>query len=176
MSNIAQYQASANASNTELIGGDQFDQWLRVYNHTGGTVTNGYVYALACEVDATDTDNPIFKMTIGTPATEADMSQNVVVVDDPAGTITNHNYGLVKIRGYIKAYCVGTTDIAAGDGLGAINGVTNLQRVSAASAVDDQLEAEVCAIAMEAYTTDTTPALKKVMLLGKQCAIAASAS
>jgi hypothetical protein len=178
MSNIANYVESANASNTELVGGDQFDQWVRIYNHIGSTVTNGYVYVLTTEVDATDTDNPIFRMTIAAPTTEGDASQQVVVIDDPnpTGTILNHAYGLAKIRGYIKAYVVGTTDVAAGDGLGAINTVTNLQRTQAASTTDDQLEVETCAIAMEAYTTDTTAALKKVMLLGKQCAVSAAAA
>ncbi len=173
---IANYQAAPNAANCELVT-KGFDQWIKVYSSTA--LTNGAIKVLQTSVDYTDTSNPILTFIPAAPATETTESQIVGVVDNTQlglATIPAGTYGFLKIRGEVSALCNGgTTDIAAGDGLEILNGGTGFTVGQAASSgvVTAPPAGEVCAIALEAYTS-ATEVVKKVVLLGKQVQVKAS--
>jgi hypothetical protein len=46
---LVNYQGATGA--IEVLG-DGFDQWIKIYNDTGGALTNGDLYFLALAIDA----------------------------------------------------------------------------------------------------------------------------
>ena len=174
--NVNNYQAAPNSSNVDVIE-NGFDKWVKVYNDTGADVSNGAIYELAYEVDATDTSNPIIRAILKAAATEAVSVVEIAVVDNsPLGkdSIVSTEYGYCKVRGYVLARCDGSTDIAVGDQLEILNAAASFIVAAAATAGDSGvLIDETAAIAMEAYTL-TVAANKKVLLVGRPCVVKAS--
>ena len=167
--NMVGYQVSPNNANFEYVT-DGANVWLKVYNNSTA-LTDGRPYFVGTYVDATDTSNPIIYPVLGAPATNATETNIIGIVDNGVfGTsgIAASTWGYVCLKGYCSAYVDGTTDVVIGDGLEILNaGVALTQKSSASSGVLTTVLPEVCAIALEAYTS-ATAALKKVVLLGKQ--------
>jgi hypothetical protein len=167
---IPNYQAAANASNSEVIE-KGFDKWLKVYS--SGALTNGAIKSIETKVDYTDTSNPILHLTPVAPASSTGESQIVGVVDNsPLGlaTIPAGTYGFVKVRGEVQALCDGgTTDLVIGDGLEIANAGTafTVGQTATAGVLTTPPEGDIVAVALEAYTAGTN-VVKKVVLLGKQ--------
>jgi hypothetical protein len=158
------------------LQGDQEDEYIRFYNNTGGTLTNGDLKTVSTLVDITDSSNPILSPILVAVSTMAAESVLLAVVDDPAGTVANGAWGQAKIRGCVKANTLGTTDIAYGDQLQVVDATPTafVKVVAATAGVGVILGGATGAIAMETWTTDTTPALKWVCLLGKRVSVAAT--
>jgi len=93
----------------EIIG-DGFDKFIKVYNDTGGTITNGDVYFLSFLKDA-DSLSPSARPTLDTMATTSVFRQ-VVVVNDPRGSIADTDWGLVQISGYCPDVKTSVTSVA----------------------------------------------------------------
>lgn len=157
-------------------GGNQDDVYIRFYNNTGGTLTNGDVKTVSTLVDITDSDNPILKPILVAVSTMATASVLFAVVDDPAGTVADGVWGTAKVRGVVKANTLGTTDIAYGDELQVVNATPTafVKAIAATAGVGAILSGNTGAIALETWTTDTTPALKWVYLLGYRVVVAAT--
>jgi hypothetical protein len=177
MGAIPNYQGGANCANMEEVKGSDGQIYVKIYNDTGAALSNGAIYELSWEVDATDTSNPIIRTILKAPATEAVSVVQIAVVDNtPLGktTIAAAEYGFVCIKGFTYALVDGTTDVAAGDQLEVLNAGTAFIQAAAATAGDaGTIIDETCAIAMEAYTS-ATPANKMVFMLGKQTVVKAA--
>jgi hypothetical protein len=168
---VEDYQGGASTSNTEIIT-KGLDRWIKIYNHTGSTLTNGYPYVLSTKVVATDTDNPVFTFVAITAAQQANDTNQIIVIDNKGGSIADAEYGFAKIGGEIKAYCNGATDIVVGDALKVVAAADNfVTSQTATTGVMAMLTCLSSAIALEGYTTDAD-ALKKIVLLDKQTSIA----
>lgn len=174
---IPSYQGGPNFANLETLVGGDGQKLIKVYNDTGGALTNGAIKTLAFEVDATDTSNPIIRGILKAPATQTTESNIICVVDNAIlglGTIASTDYGFVCVEGYTQALCDGTTDIAVGDQLEVLNtGTAFTQGAAATSGDSGALVPEAAAIAMQAYTT-AADAVKKVLLIGRPCQVKAS--
>jgi len=105
---ITNYRGAVGA--VEKVG-DGFDQFIRVYNDTGGTATNGDVYFLSFEKDA-DSLSPSARPTLESLATSS-VYRDIVVVNDTRGSIADQDWGLVQIRGYCPAVKVDPSGLAA---------------------------------------------------------------
>jgi len=151
------------------VQGAGTDVWLSVYNDAGAAVTNGDIKLLSFKVSS-----GVLQPVLIAPATNTTVGNQVVVVDNSIvglGTIADATWGFVKVSGYVLADVDGTADLVAGDQLQVINaGVALIDQGSAQGAV---IDADTCAIMLEAYTTNAV-ALKSVFLLGNQCAVAAA--
>ena len=169
------YQGAPNSDNVEVLEVG-WDIWWKIYNHTAAAFSNGAIKLIQTKVDYTDTSNPIVSLVgVAPAAAEFDGAWIGVVDNTPLGqsTIPAYGYGFVKIRGYCSALCNGATGIIAGDQLLALAAATAFTVSTAPGTGYSTLIAkEACAIAMESYPT-ATDALKKVVLLGRQCHIAA---
>jgi len=171
---IANYDGAAFRGIPYLVG-DQDSVFIRFYNNTGGTLTNGDVKTISTLVDITDSDNPILKPILVAVSTMATASVLIAVVQDSAGTVADGAWGTAQIRGCVKANTLGTTDIAYGDQLQVVNATPTafVKKTAATAGVGIIIGGNTAAVALETWTTDTTPALKWVYLLGK-CVIVAS--
>jgi hypothetical protein len=156
--------------------GDQDKVRVRIYNNSGGDLTNGAVKLLSTMVDITDSDNPILRGIPIAPATNAAVKNQVIVIDDPSGGIVDGEWGYATLRGMVQALCYGDTDIVKGDQLEILNAgtaftmLTSATVTSATVGTNGIVTGNGCAIAMESYATATN-ALKWVYLLGLQTAI-----
>lgn len=157
-------------------GGNQDDVYIRFYNNTGGTLTNGDLKTVSTLVDITDSSNPILKPILVAVSTMATASVLFAVVDDSNGTVANATWGTAKVRGCVKANTLGTTNIAYGDQLQVVNATPTafVLKTAATDGVGIILGGNTGAIALETWTTDTTPALKWVYLLGERVIVAAT--
>lgn len=156
--------------------GNQDDEFIRFYNNTGGTLTNGDVKTVSTMVDITDADNPVLSPILVAVSTMATASVLIAVVNDPTGTVLNGAWGDAQIRGCVKANVLGTTNIAYGDQLQVVNATPTafVLAVAAVAGVGIILGGNTAAVALETWTTDTTPALKWVYLLGYRVVVAAT--
>jgi hypothetical protein len=158
------------------LEGDQDDVYIRFYNNTGNTLTNGDVKTISTLVDITDSSNPILSPILVAVSTMATASVLFAVVDDPNGTVADGKWGQAKVRGCVKANTLGTTNIAYGDQLQVVNATPTafVKKTAATAGVGVILGGNTGAIALETWTTDTTPALKWVYLLGERVVVAAT--
>lgn len=151
--------------------GNQDDKWIRFYNHSTAK-TNGEIFTVSTQVDITDTDNPILSPILVAVSTMTTASVLIAVVDDPSGTVAAGAWGDAKVRGCVKAYCYGGTDIVKGDQLQVLNASptaftmkTSATVTSATVGTGIILGGNTSAIALESYA-DAANALKWVYLLG----------
>jgi hypothetical protein len=154
------------------LTGDGDKLQIRVYNHTASDYTNGDIYTPSTSVDITDTSNPILAPILVAVSTMATASVLIAVVDDPSGTIAAYSYGYATVRGCVKAYCYGDTDIVKGDQLQVLNASPTYFTMKTSATVTSAtvgtgliLGGNTSAIALESYATATS-ALKWVYLLG----------
>lgn len=152
--------------------GDGVNEWIRFYNHTASAMTNGDIFTPTTSVDITDTTAPILSPILVAVSTMTTASVLIAVVDDPLGTVAAYSWGYAKIRGCVKAYCYGDTDIVKGDQLQVLNASptyftmkTSATVTSATVGTGIILGGNTSAIALESYATATS-ALKWVYLLG----------
>jgi hypothetical protein len=152
--------------------GDGDSKWIRFYNHTASTMTNGDIFTPTTSVDITDTTAPILSPILVAVSTMATAAVLIAVVDDPKGSVAAYTYGYAKVRGCVKAYCYGDTDIVKGDQLQVLNASptyftmkTSATVTSATVGTGIILGGNTSAIALESYATATS-ALKWVYLLG----------
>lgn len=163
---ISGYQGQSGAIETKYGDGKGF---VKVYNNTGGAITEGKVYALGITVVSSKiTPVPI------TPATETTTS-NYIIVYNPAlngdVSLADATWGWFQFYGECEANVDGTGDVAAGDQLEVITDGTAF--ISAGIASGAVFESNCAAIALDARTTNSV-GLATVFLLGKPSAIAAS--
>lgn len=158
------------------LQGNQEDEFVRFYNNTGGTLTNGDVKTISTLVDITDADNPILSPILVAVSTMATASVLIAVVNDPTGTVLDGKWGYAQIRGCVQAQVLGTTDIAYGDQLQVVNATPTafILKTAAVAGVGIIIGGNTAAVALETWATDTTPALKWVCLLGDRVVIAAT--
>jgi hypothetical protein len=157
------------------LEGDQDEEWIRFYNNSGVTYTNGDVKTISTLVDITDSTNPILKPILIAVSTMATASVLIAVVDDPAGTVVDGAWGYAKIRGCVKASVNGdTNDVAYGDQLQVVgNKVTSFVLKTAATlGVAVIFGGNTAAIALESNAG--VAALKWVYLLGYRIVVAAT--
>jgi len=175
MSGLANYD-NAPFRGIPYLKGDQEDEYIRFYNNTGTTLTNGDVKTVSTLVDITDSSNPILKPILVAVSTMATASVLIAVVQDPAATVADGAWGYAQIRGVCQAKTLGTTDIAYGDQLQVVNATPTafVKVVAATAGVGVILGGNTAAIALQTWTTDTTPALKYVCLLGYRVVVAAT--
>jgi hypothetical protein len=168
MGSIPNYQGAANWANLETMVGSEGQTYIKIYNNST-VLTNGDIKVLSYYVDATDTSNPIIYPIPVAASTNA--ANNVVMVIDNSpkdlGTIAANAWGWAVIKGYVSAFCFGTTSIAVGDQLEVLNGSPTYftRKTQASSGASPILGLYAAAIAMEAYAVGTR-ALKKVCLTG----------
>lgn len=150
------------------------DEHILLYNNTGSAISNGAIYEIAFYVAANSDGDPVVYTVPVAPATEAVAVVEVVVVDDPSGSIADSAWGLACKAGPVQALCNGGTDIALGDQLEILNtGTAFTQGVSASAGASGAIQDECAAIALQAYTV-SSDATKWVLMLGKQCVVKAS--
>jgi hypothetical protein len=144
------------------------------YNDTGGTLTNGIVKMLSFEVAANAAGDPVLYPIVKTAQTEAVAVVEIVVVNDPNGSVADATWGLARKKGVVQANCDGTADIALGDQLEVItDGTAFIVGAQASSGDAGSIIDECAAIAMIVYT-GATVATKTVCLLGKQVVVKGS--
>jgi len=155
------------------LEGNQDDVYIRFYNNST-VMTNGDIFTVTTLVDITDSDNPILKPILVAVSTMATKSVLIAVVDDPSGTVAASTWGTAKIRGCVKAYCYGDTDIVKGDQLEVLNASADTFTMKTSATVTSAtvgtgiiLGGNTSAIALESYAT-ATKALKWVYLLGRE--------
>jgi hypothetical protein len=91
-----------------------FEKFIKVYNDTAGTISNGAVYFLSWLKDA-DSLSPSARPTLDALATSAIYRQVVVVnntLNSGAGTILDANWGFVQVRGYCPDVNTDVTSVA----------------------------------------------------------------
>lgn len=175
MSGISNYEGEP-FRGIPYLEGDQDNEYIRFYNNTGTTLTNGDIKNITTLVDITDSSNPILKPILIAVATNAAATTLIAVVNDPAGTVADSTWGQAQIRGCVKAQCLGTTNITYGDTLQVVNATATafVKKTAATVGVGAILGAYDAAIALETYTTDSVNALKWVYLFGHRVIIAAT--
>lgn len=104
--------------------GDVFDRFYKIYNDTGGVLTNGDVVTINF---GADNDSTGYYPLVATPATTS-IPVVVGVVENSAlglGTIADQAWGFVQTRGYCPAITKTTTSnpVAINDLLKAMNSV-----------------------------------------------------
>jgi len=168
------------------------EEWVQVYNNSGGDLANGLVKMVGFLVDTgttfsdATTASPIIVAVPNAAATKDTESNIVGVIDNPpelvASTtpisqysgIKSTSLGWLKTKGVVQALVDGTNDIALGDQLEVLTTATSLiVAASASSGASGTLEEEAVAIALEVYTS-STPANKWVHLIGRPVAIKGS--
>lgn len=164
--NLSNYEGTSGVF--ELVDGD--DSYVKVYNNTGGALSNGAIKVLSYIADA---DGNIVAVPVA-PATEATEANLVIVVNNwllGKSTIANSAYGFCQFKGNVTASVDGdTVDVAAGDQLEILNGGTAF--TSAGIAEGAVLENETVAIASAANTG--AAADQTVYLIGKRSSIEAA--
>lgn len=91
-----------------------FEQFIKIYNDTAGTLTNGDVYFLSWLKDA-DSLSPSARPTLDALATTSVYRQVVVVnntLNSGAGTILDTKWGFVQVRGYCPDVNTDVTSVA----------------------------------------------------------------
>ena len=152
--------------------GPEGQDYIRILNNTGGTILNGAVYMKAYLTTIADTTNPIISVVPVAVATVADAACQMLVIDDPTGSILNGAYGRACIKGYTIALVDGTTDVTAGDGISVLNaGTAFVFSEAGSSGATGALLTITSAVVLETYTTNSA-ALKKICLLGRQVTVA----
>ena len=171
MAGIANYEGAA-LRGIPYPDGNQDDQYIRFYNHTATVMTNRDIYTISTSTDITDTAAPILSPILVAVSTMATASVQIAVVDDPSGTVAAYAWGRAKIRGCVKAYCYGDTDIVKGDQLEVLNASPSYFTMKTSATVTSAtvgtgliIGGNTSAIALESYATATS-ALKWVYLLG----------
>lgn len=151
------------------VKGAGMEGWISVYNNTGSALSNGAIKVLSFIV----TSGALFPVPV-VPATEVTDANLIIVIDNSPlneSTIANGEWGFAKFSGVVAASVDGDTiDVAEGTQLEVLNAGTAF--TSAGIAEGFVLEAETCAIALEANAA--AAASKYVFLLGKQSAIQAA--
>lgn len=151
------------------VKGAGMEGWVAIYNNTGAALSNGAIKVLSYIV----TSGALFPVPVA-PATETTESNLVIVIDGSPineSTLADAAWGFAKFLGVVNCSVDGdTVDVAEGDQLEILN--TGTAFTSAGVAEGAVLEAEACAIALEANAG--AAATKAVFLLGKQAQIKAT--
>jgi hypothetical protein len=106
--NISGYQGAAGV--IDMVGED-FDQFIKIYNDKAGTLTNGDVYFLSFIRDI-DSMTVAARPTLDAVAQSAAIYRQIVVVNNaPLGkaTIADTEWGYVQVRGYCPKIAVVST-------------------------------------------------------------------
>lgn len=121
----------------DLIESD-WDVWVKVYNDTAATITNGDCYFLSFLKDA-DSLSPSARPTLDAMATTAIYRSIIVVNNGPLGkaNILDTEWGYCQLRGYCRDVNTSVTSVAIDRFLQGLN--------ATATAADDGT----------AYTTDS---------------------
>ena len=170
------------------IRGGVYEEWIQLYNNSGGDLANGAIKVVSFLVDITAAVSPVSSATnpaiFAVPLTpSAQATTNLVcVIDNPledvAGSpvteykgIKSTSTGWAKTKGIVQALCNGGSAIAIGDLLKVTSPFTAFTLDSAATAgVSPVLAATSCAVSLVAYSTGTN-ALEYIYLIGRRCTI-----
>ena len=140
-------------SSTTRLGTYMFDDYGRVYRVVFNNAAAALAIGYACTWDyatASNVGTMVKKPTTATLDRFAGISM---------GTVADQAEGMIMVKGYHDwVYLLGTTDIAAADSLKVVDGQWYMIQDQATGTAATYKKT---AYALEAHTTDTTPAYKK---------------